>query len=76
MKTSILEKGWSLTKIAILILNPEIKKYCVIDGRNRVSIMKEYGNSIKNKNIRAYILDHKIEIPKVIFNFLHYCSIY
>ena len=51
MKNSILEKGWSLKQIAIIIFNPEIKKYCVIDGRNRVSIIKDYSEFIKNKNI-------------------------
>lgn len=76
MKKSLVEKGWSLTKIAIIIFNPQIKKYCVIDGRNRVSIMKEFSDLIKNKNIRAYILDHKKEIPKVFFKYMYRCLVF
>ena len=67
MKISIIECGWLLTKIAIIIYKVEIQKYIVIDGRNRVSIMKKYIKDPLKKRIKAYILDHTVDIPKVIY---------
>ena len=56
-----------MQSIAIVIYNKNINLYCVVDGRNRIAIMKRL-NFCSETVILAYKLDHNVDIPKV---FMH-----